>query len=290
MSYMHIDNLYKNKEILLFKKCYAMEKIHGTSAHVSFTVEEPNQGIKFFAGGEKHDNFVKTFDEEKLVKKFEEAGLKYDVTVFGEAYGGKCQGMSHTYGKELKFIAFDVKMGENFLPVPQAEAFVKSLELEFVHYDEVETDIDLLDKLCGADSVQAVRNGIDEGKLREGIVLRPLIEAKNTYGERIMSKHKNDTFSERANQPKVKKKIDLKVLQEAEAIADEWVTDMRLTHILDKIEDIGIEKTGDVIKAMLEDIYREAKGEIVESEAAKKAITIRTVRLFKTRLKSDLHE
>lgn len=290
MSYMHIDNLYKNKEILLFKKCYAMEKIHGTSAHISFTVEEPNQGIKFFAGGEKHEKFLKLFDSEKLTKKFEEAGLKYDVTIFGEAYGGKCQGMSETYGKELKFIAFEVRIGENFLPVPQAEAFVKSLELEFVHYEEIETDIDIIDKLCGADSVQAVRNGIGEGKLREGIVLRPLIEAKNTYGERIMSKHKNDTFSERAHQPKVKKKIDLKVLEEAEKIADEWVTDMRLTHVLDKINDPSIENTGKVIKAMLEDVYREAKGEIVESNTAKKAITIRTARMFKTRLKSVLHE
>ena len=36
MSYMHIDNLYKNQDILLFKECYALEKIHGTSAGLEF--------------------------------------------------------------------------------------------------------------------------------------------------------------------------------------------------------------------------------------------------------------
>jgi hypothetical protein len=30
MGYLHIDNLYKSQDILLFKRCYALEKIHGT--------------------------------------------------------------------------------------------------------------------------------------------------------------------------------------------------------------------------------------------------------------------
>lgn len=35
MAYMHIENLYANQTILESKECYAMEKIHGTSAHIS---------------------------------------------------------------------------------------------------------------------------------------------------------------------------------------------------------------------------------------------------------------
>ncbi len=34
MGYLHIDNLYKNQTIRLFRECYALEKVHGTSAHV----------------------------------------------------------------------------------------------------------------------------------------------------------------------------------------------------------------------------------------------------------------
>jgi hypothetical protein len=32
MAYLHIENLYKARDIMLFRECYAMEKIHGTSA------------------------------------------------------------------------------------------------------------------------------------------------------------------------------------------------------------------------------------------------------------------
>ena len=36
MGYAHIDNLYKEQTILMFRECYALEKIHGTSAHISW--------------------------------------------------------------------------------------------------------------------------------------------------------------------------------------------------------------------------------------------------------------
>jgi len=62
MSYLSIDNLYKNQTILLFKECYAMEKIHGTSAHISYQ----NSNIGFFSGGSKHEDFIKLFNREEL--------------------------------------------------------------------------------------------------------------------------------------------------------------------------------------------------------------------------------
>ena len=52
---------------------------------------------------------------------------------------------------------------------------------------------------------------------------------------------------------------------------------MRLAHVLDKLKgehgrDMGIENMRIVLDAMVEDVTREAKGEIVESAAAKRAI------------------
>jgi len=283
MGYMKIRNLYKNREILLFKKIFAMEKIHGTSAHLNFSLE--HSSLTFFPGGEKYDNFVKLFDKEALTTKFCELELKSNVTVYGEAFGGRCQGMSGTYGKELKFVAFDVKIGDNWLSVPQAESFVKNLGLDFVHYEEVETDIDVLDALCSADSVQAVKNGVGEGKLREGVVLRPLVEMTLNNGERIIVKHKNDAFAEREHQPKVTDPAKLKILEEASAISDEWVSEMRLVHVLDKFPDADFKDIPKIIKAMVDDIYIEAKGEIVESQEVSKAISRKTALMFKQRLK-----
>ena len=121
MAYQHIDNLYKNQNILLFNECYAMEKIHGTSAHISYN----NGEVKFFAGGGNHDNFVALFDKDDLKKFFGKTIVGNETAiVYGESYGGKQQGMSSVYGKEGKFVAFEVKVGDAWLNVPKAEAIV----------------------------------------------------------------------------------------------------------------------------------------------------------------------
>lgn len=122
MGYSHIDNLYKDQTILMFKECYALEKIHSTSAHISWNVKDKK--VKFFSGGESHVKFVSLFDVEFLQKTFSENFIDSNVTI----YGGKQQGMSNTYGKELKFIGFEVQVDEYWLNVPKAENICKNIE------------------------------------------------------------------------------------------------------------------------------------------------------------------
>src|ERR1044072_2093204 len=99
MGYQHIKNLYADQRILEFKRCFALEKIHGTSARVSWKPLEnttPDQiwnGIKFFSGGERYEKFLGLFDQSALAQKFNEKfGDQIEVTVYGEAYGGSQQG------------------------------------------------------------------------------------------------------------------------------------------------------------------------------------------------------
>lgn len=294
---MHVNNLYKDRDILLFKECYALEKIHGTSAHIEIAFENEhdideefrtnNIKVTIFSGGENYANFCKLFDVEFLKNKFIELNLK-NIIIFGEAYGGKQQGMSDTYGKQLKFVAFEVLIGCRWLAVPQAEQFCKDFNIEFVHYDIVSTDIAVLDALSNAPSVQAKRNGIVEDKLREGIVLRPLIEVTKNNGDRIIAKHKNEKFKEREHQPKLQiDPKDIKVLEDIKKIVDEWVTEMRLSHILGKFETYTIENIRGIINLMQEDILREGAGEILISDQNKallRAIGNRTAEMFKARL------
>ena len=80
----------------------------------------------------------------------------------------------------------------------------------------------------------------------------------------------------------------LAVLEESTAIADEWVTEMRLSHVLDKLGNPDITKMGEIINAMVEDVEREASGEIVKSKGARKAIGKRTALMFKARLKNSI--
>jgi len=286
MGYLHINNLYKAQEILAFKQCYALEKIHGTSAHIAWREGQ----ISFFSGGENYERFVKLFDQEALKAKFLEQFGDKTVVVFGEAYGGKQQGMSPTYGKELKFVAFDVKVEENWLNVQWAHKVVESLGLEFVDYALVSTDLEVLDAERDKPSVQAVRNGITEPKLREGVVLRPPIEVRLNNGDRIIAKHKRAEFAERGT-PNVELDPNKRqILEGAEAIAQEWVTPMRLEHVINAIrasrggDRLDMKDTPLVIKAMQEDVAREAAGEFVDSKAAQKAIGTRTVQLFKERV------
>jgi hypothetical protein len=288
MGYLSIENLYKNQTILLFKECYAMEKIHGTSAHIAWSADDKT--IRFFSGGAKHETFIKIFDEQLLKDKFNELFPISSVVVYGECYGGKQQGMSNTYGKEMKFIVFDVKIDKYWLNVPNANDVSKSLGLEFVDYVKISTDLKDIDFERDKDSVQAIRNGCGEGKLREGVILRPLVELTLNNGERVISKHKRDEFKETSTVRDVNISPEqMKVLEDAKAIAEEWVTEMRLLHVLDKLpQGINVESTKMVIQAMTADVYKEAKGEIIESKLVEKYIGSRTAMLFQRKIKQDL--
>jgi len=274
MSYLHIDNLYKNQDIFLFKKVYVMEKIHGTSAHVQCIKGK----LSFFSGGSAHNKFVEIFSETLAGKMH---GFKQDIIIYGEAYGGKQQGMRDTYGDKLKFVVFDVKINDCWLNVIKAERIAKELGLEFVWYSKTSTDIEELDKFKNQDSMQAIRNGQGEGKKAEGIIIRPLMELTRNNGERIIVKHKRDDFRETKTKRRVLDPSELKVIEKAEEVAEEWVTLMRLNHVLDKIENHSIEKMKDILIAMCEDIKREGVGEIIWSKEVQKAISKKTALFYK---------
>jgi hypothetical protein len=233
---------------------------------------------------------MEVFDQEALEKAFIYLGHE-NVEVYGEGYGGKTQRMSETYGPDIKFIVFEVRIHDNVLNVPNAHDVTTKLGLEFVHYKKIPSTLEAIDAQRDANSIQAIRNGMGGGKQREGIVLRPLFEFIGNDGEQVMAKHKIDKFGETKTPRKVEDPAKLKVLEEAKEIGLEWVTDHRLDHVLDHLGgDVGIEKTGQVIKAMVEDVIREAEGEIVDSREARKAIGDRARKLFHDRIKNTFRK
>ena len=280
MGYMHIDNLYKNQTIRMFRNCFALEKIHGTSAHV----KREGAKLTFFSGGESYENFKALFNEDALHKSLSEKfGDESCITFFGEAYGGKQQGMRATYGDKLKFVVFDVKIGERWMEVPVAEAIANEHGFEFVDYALVSTDLEALDAERDKPSTQAIRNGIVEPKHREGVVLRPVKEF-TLYGNRIISKHKRAEFVERKTQPTVDA-AKQQALDDAQEVADEWVVEMRMTHVLDKLGNpTDMSATGNVIAAMIEDVLREGEGEIADTKDVRKAIGAAAAKMFKARV------
>lgn len=286
MGYMHIENLYRPSAqiILLFKELYELEKVHGTSAHVTW-----RQGkVWYSSGGESPVNFRALFDDVALTAAFQQLGHD-EVTVYGEAYGGKCQGMRKTYGDQLRFIVFDVKIGPSdggtWLNVPNMADVATKLDLEVVPWSKVPSDLAALDAARDKPSEVAVRRGITEARLREGVVLRPLHEFTTSSGSRVIAKHKGEAFSETKSPRPVVNPATLPVLAEAQAIADEWVTLRRLEHVLQRVDRADDSSaTPRVISAMIEDVFREAKGEVVESKEARAAVGRATAKLFKAHL------
>lgn len=309
MSYIHIPNLYKSQNIFLLRECYALEKVHGTSAHLTckfipvemvkiqdddqlfdedrFEIDRTspcNVRIDFFSGGESHERFKALFDQVSLRAAFLKTGY-LNLTLYGEAYGGAQQGMSRVYGNTLRFIVFDVRASDVWLSVPEAEQIARVFGLEFVPYVRIPTDLPAIDAERDLPSEVALRRGCGRQK-REGVVLRPLVELM-LNGERIICKHKHDDFSERATPQKVVDLTKLAVLSTADEIAREWVTPMRLAHVLDKFPNANIRNLAAIIAAMVEDVLREGAGEIVDSREARTAIGKRTEALFKSRLKTS---
>lgn len=284
MGYLHIDNLYKQQDILIFKECYAMEKIHGTSSHINI-----NKSVSYFSGGSSHEKFVDLFNSEELLQRAE--GVI--CTIYGEAYGGKLQKMSNTYGKEMKFIAFDVKIHteemSSWLDVPRACEFCTKLGLDFVDFKKIKTDLDAIDFERDRDSTQAIRNGCGPGHMREGVVLRPLIELRKNNDKRIIVKHRREEFSE-TKSPRSMDPEKLKVLEDAEKIAEEWVTPNRVEHVLQKINEPCMEKMREIIAAMQEDVKREGEGEIVWSDTVAKSVGKMTAIGVKDYFKKKLRE
>ncbi len=266
MGYLHIENLYKDQEILTrCTELAALEKVHGTSAHIG------PEG-KLFSGGVSPDSFAELFTEKDFTT--------LDATIYGEAYGGKCQGMSESYGKELKFIAFDVFLIDKFLDVADARSFCDCWGIEFVPWEVIPATIEACNRERDRDSLVAVTSG----KMREGVVLRPLNEMKNRWKRRLIAKHKRPEFSE----TKTIREVDpakQAALIEAEKVADEFVTEMRLTHVLDKLSNpTDISAIPTVIKAMVEDVCREGAGEFEPSREVLKTIGSRAALLFKRRI------
>lgn len=300
MGYMDLNNLYKNQDVLLFKECYALEKVHGSSAHVGFkrvydqirvvgqdcVIVDPVL-VNYFAGGESHERFKSIFDEPKLKAAFEATGLS-ELVIYGEVYGGRCQGMKDTYGESLAFIAFDVLVGEDrWLSVPAANDITKTFELEFVPWNYGPTTLEWLDGQRDLPSRVAKLRGITEDKQSEGIVIRPPIEVKKNNGQRIMAKHKTAKFRE-TKTPREVDDATLKVLSDAEAVASEWIVEMRLQHVLSHLNSLGnaateLKDTGRVATAMLEDVRKESAGEIVWSPEVEKAIKRKAAEMYKSR-------
>jgi hypothetical protein len=103
------------------------------------------------------------------MKVFEGAGASLDnVTLYGEGYGGKIQKGSATYGPDKKFVAFDLRIGDYWVPREDLRGICNSAGIPFA---ETLLVGDIYDAVHGVQSLV-----VDHGQgefVPEGVVGQP---------------------------------------------------------------------------------------------------------------------
>lgn len=280
MSYAKIHNLYdpRGQEILKDAECYALEKVHGTSAHLRWK----DGRVTYSSGGADAAEFRALFDDAALSAAFRRAFGDEGATVYGEAYGGAQQGQAWRYGPSLRFVAFEVQTKGGWRDVPAAAAIVERLGLEFVPWVLVATDLATLDAQRDTPSIIAWRQGVGD-RPREGVVLRPLAE-RFVGNDRVIAKHKRKEERETATYREVNA-ADAIVYENAKAVAAEWVTAERMRHVAAKVSvnlgrALNVHDTPTVIAAMVEDVMIEGAGEVPDTADVRKELARAVPRRF----------
>lgn len=236
MGYLHIDNLNAAKKILHNKKLFVQEKIHGTSARVTFHAQS-NGAVEMNASGGcvSGSTFgavisVLVAPLDSVARVMAELNAKH-LVVYGEAFGGKVNGMGKTYGPNIHFWAFDVQVDGRWLEIPHAALVSKSLGLPFIPYVEVGSDILELDRLRDLDSVIAAQIFPEGDHRNEGIVIKGHVEPDGT---RAIAKHKQAWACEKGVAAVIDPERQTRI-EQAEVYALMWVNEMRVEHVVDHI-------------------------------------------------------
>lgn len=292
MGYLSIENLYRKPQWLqMFKMCYITQKSHGTSSNLEFKTNENSEPeIRFFSGGADHYQFTALFNKEKLLNIYKEHYLGKHLFLYGEALGGRLQGMKHTYGDQLDFFAFDARLDDKWLDVPHCKHIADLFEQKFVFHKLIENTIENLDFYRDFPSQIAVLKDLGDDRKEEGIVIRPIYEMFDRNGGRHICKHKRSDFAEVRSPREVDPNREQEIFR-GQVVAEEFVLPMRLNHILDKHPEFtDLKDIPKVIAAMVEDLQKECNDEIEWSKDVMKAIGTKTVLLFKEILNKKFEE
>jgi len=204
-----------------------------------------------------------------------------DVILYGEWHGSGDtkkgwpqvqKGIRYKNGNDFR--VFDVKVNGKYVSQDEIAAFALRVGLKTmpVLY-RGKPDQKVFDSLIDTMSRLGEENGIvDPENTIEGLVIRTNEFLWNADRSPVMAKYKVGKWAERASAQKhhttqPKKKV---IVPGAEAFAKEFVTDMRLLHVLAQLceENISIETScmGEVMKRMGQDIKREGAKSLEDAE------------------------
>jgi hypothetical protein len=248
---------------------YALEKIHGSSSFIEYK----NGKINYHAGCLSSLEFSRLFNESNLQEVIRSKQLS-SFRIHGEVYGGSIQGQKDRYGDKIRFVAFEVRLfppnvTPYWLSVPEAEKFARLFDFDFVPYKKIAFERKRLIEARDEPSVQAHRNGIMTPQLREGNVIRPLVELVDGKGKRLIWKDTAIAFKEQLHHRRIEydpeKQLSEKERQKcAQLIVEKYVLPIRFAHVIDHVlekremKKLTYQDLKDVLNEMVIDVRKDA--------------------------------
>ena len=278
-QYPHIENIDDVPAIFELPEVIVTEKVHGSAMRIGIV-----DGI-LRVGGRKlefHNISSETKDGQGFVSWTIDIGLEnkmrtafsgHDIVLYGEWHGSGTpskgwpqiqKGIRYLKGNDFR--VFDIKLDGKYLPQDQVPVLAAKVGLKTMPIlYRGKPDSNIFSSLIDTMSRVGEENGIvDTENTIEGIVIRPPEMQWDAKRVPIMAKYKVGKWAERASQAKHPNRTPPKekpIIPGAKEFAEEFVTSVRLDHVLGQLKEAGIsidiKSLGEVMKRMGQDIKRE---------------------------------
>lgn len=309
-KYPHIENIDEVPAVFELPEVVVTEKVHGSAMRIGLIDGKVRIGgrrlefVDIRPESKEGQGFVSWVLDTGLDRKVSEAFAGHDVILFGEWHGSGTpskgwpqiqKGIRYLKGNDFRI--FDIKLDGAYLaqdevPACAARVGLKAMPVLYRGRPDGEAFNSLIDTM----SRVGEENGIaDPENTIEGIVVRPPEMQWDPKGGPVMAKYKVGKWAERASKakhPKTPPK-EKPVIPGAKEFAEEFVTPVRLEHVLDQLREEGIpidvKSMGEVMKRMGQDIKREGASALAEAgiewKDASPFVTHLTKQLFSRHLK-----
>ena len=295
-KYESIENSYRFDEIskikeygLHYGEWVVTEKVHGaqTTFYLSDIGIKVGRRTDFLVSGEKFNNWETILDEytpnfrglfEICGELFNISDETLDIRLYGEIFGGE---YPHPDVERVPN-AIRVQKGVFYCPDNDFYAFDLMVNGEYIAYNLFR---EIMLK-CGFNYSKALHIGDFksclnykneyqttipsyyglpeiEGNICEGNVIKPMESKYFPNGKRCILKSKNEKFSEKSKERKVKKSPE-ELSEDSSTVLDKiscYITENRFDAVVSKLPEVDLDQMGTIIKNFAEDLFADFEKE-----------------------------